>query len=73
MRAVLFLFIAMIATLVAAYFGFSVYFCSGALKGDFGGCMSMASGDVFRSTIVQIAIISCGISAFYVFRGRARK
>jgi len=62
----------MIALLMATYFGVSVYFCAGALKGDFGGCLSMAGGDLARSTIAQIASILCATGAFYALRRRRR-
>ncbi len=72
MRAVILLGSAMVAMLIAAYFSVSVYFCSWALKGDFGGCLSMAGGDMARSSIAQIASLVCAAGAYHAFRRRRR-
>ena len=72
MRAVILFGSAMVALLMATYFGVSVYFCSGALKGDFGGCLSMAGGDLARSTTAQIASLVCATGALYAMRRRRR-
>lgn len=72
MRAVILLGSAMVALLLATYLGVSVYFCSGALKGDFGGCLAMAGGDMASSMTAQIAAFACAVGAVYSLR-RSRR
>ncbi|MEK7265379.1 MAG: hypothetical protein AAB227_04685 [Pseudomonadota bacterium] len=72
MRAVILLGSVMVALLLATYFSVNVYFCSGALKGDFGGCLSMAGADLARSRTAQIASLVCATGALYALRRRRR-
>lgn len=72
MRAVILFGSVLIALLIATYFVVNVYFCSGALKGDFGGCMSMAGADLAQSTTVQIASLLCAMGGLFALRRRRR-
>lgn len=72
MRAVILLGSAMVALLLATYLGVSVYFCSGALKGAFGGCLAMAGGDIAGSTTAQIASLVCAAGALYALKRKRR-
>ncbi len=73
MRTVFLLFTGMIILLMTAYLGVSVYFCSGALKGDLAGCAVMAGGDMVRSTTAQIAALCCAVGAYLGLRDRAKR
>lgn len=72
MRAVILLGSAMVALLLATYLGVSVYFCAGALKGDFEGCLAMAGGDMRGSTVAQVAALACAAGAAYSLRRKRR-
>lgn len=72
MRAVILLGSAMVALLLATYLGVSVYFCSGALKGDFEGCLAMAGGDIIGSTTAQVAAFACAGGAVFSLRRKGR-
>ncbi len=63
---------ALIVALLGVYAGSSIYFCAGALKGDFGGCAAMASADILRSTTAQIAAVVSAVGLVYALRRRRR-
>lgn len=72
-RDLIFWISTMIFALIAVYLGASVYFCSGPLKGDLGGCISMAGVDLLKSTTVQIATIAAASGVFYALLSRRRR
>ncbi len=72
MRSFFLLIAAMIATLFAVYFAVSVYFCSGPLDGDFGGCAAMSGSDIIRSATAQLAALCCLVSVAIAAMRRRR-
>ena len=64
---------ALILILLTVYLGASVAFCSGALKGNLGGCVMMAGDDIRGSVTAQVAALASGAGMLYWLIGRRRR
>ncbi len=54
--------------LLTVYFASNVYFCTGSLKGEVGGCAAMAGESILRSTTAQIIAVASVAGLLYAQR-----